>query len=177
MTNVVGFLLAASGNPNALLTTVLLPFMLIFVVLWGVLNMIKIFGNDPTSKKINLVISLVITIFAAFTDAWGIIATQLAAFSGQFAVVMFFVVFIIGVIMWAVGRSRGIYGEHVYPYNQKDFRNVKEIDKQLAKILKKLEEAKFRGDTAKIQVLGETYKKLKEQKDHMLDTMEFKRGY
>ena len=155
----MGFL--TPGDPNLLLTTVLLPFLLIFVILWGALNTFKLFD-----KKVNIVISLVITIFAAFTDAWGIIATQLAAYTGMFVYVMFFAVFIIGTILWAIGRTRSTYETHVtrgYSY-----KNLKELDKQLAKVAKKIQDARYDGDTAKEAVLSKTYSELDKKKDEIL---------
>lgn len=177
MSNIVSFLQASAGSTDILLTGVLLPFLLIFVVLWGMLNMIKIFGNDSTSKKINLVISLVITIFAAFTDAWGLIATQLARFTGQFAFVMFIVVFIIGAILWAIGRSRGIYRDHVYGQSVKDFGSLKELDKQIAKVGKKMMDAEYSGDDAKYDTYRKTWTQLNEKKKELMDKLAFKHGY
>lgn len=176
MTNVLGFLAQGTADPNLLLTTVLLPFLLIFVVLWGVLNLMNIFGKNDTGRKINIVLALVMTIFAAFTDAWGIIATQLAAFTGIFTYVMFIGVFIIGVILWAIGATRNAHSVH-WEKHKADLNNLKELDKQIIKVKRKYEEARFKGDTAKESVLRDTLSKLEERKEALHRELKYTSTY
>ncbi len=166
MPNVIFYLTDAARDPNTLLTTVLLPFLIIFVILWGVLNITKIFGTGPESKKINIILALGITIFAAFTDAWGIFATQLAAFTGVFVYIMFFVVFIIGTILWAIGRTRGIYEEHGTYF--KSYKDVVKIDKELGKLTKKFNELRRQGKDEQASHVYQTIAKLKERKDQLI---------
>lgn len=170
MSNVIYFLTAAASNPNSLLTAVLLPFLLIFVILWGILNVMKIFG--PEGRKINFIIALVITIFTAFTDAWGVVATQLAAFTGVFVYVMFFAVFILGTIFWAIGRSRNVYGEHVSGTGGTNLNSLKVLDKEIGKRMKKYKELKDQGRDKEAESLGETIIMLKKRREIMILGME-----
>lgn len=161
MSNVIYFLAAAATNPNSLLTNVLLPFLLIFVVLWGILNVIKIFGSE--GRKINIVVALVITIFAAFTDVWGLIVTQLAAFTGIFTYVVFIGVFILGVIFWAIGRGREGYSVAKGGLSRYD--TIKDIDKRLGKLYKKMEEERYKGNADMAASLGKEIEKLEDKRD------------
>lgn len=175
MANVIYFLTAAASNPNSLLTTVLLPFLLIFVILWGILNVMKIFG--PEGRKINFIIALVITIFVAFTDAWGVIATQLAVATGVFTYIMFFAVFILGTIFWAIGRTRGVYHEHILPYGMKNLNSIKDLDKQIGKVINDMHKAEYKGDFGKVEALSGTLKRLKERREEILTKAEHAQGY
>lgn len=166
--------LLTTSSPNDLLVYVLLPFLLIFTVIWGLLGMTKIFGTTPDSRKINIILAVVITIFAAFTDAWGIIATNLAAFTGQFAYVTFIVIFIAMVIMWAINRGRSAYEGVDWNKRSGDLNDLKELDKQIAKVLKKYNDARDRGDAAKEAVLGDTLRMLSERKKKMHEAAEWK---
>jgi uncharacterized membrane protein (DUF106 family) len=160
-------LLATAGtNPDLLLTNLLLPFILIFAILWGLLSTVRLFGDQ--SHKINLIIALVFTIAISLTDAWGFIATQLAIFSGVFTYIMFFAVFILVVILWAIGRTRTTLYEHVYAGGKIQYRNLKELDKHMAKIAREIQQAEYRGDKAKAAVLTQTYSELEKKKEMIL---------
>ena len=166
MTNVFDFL-TFNNDPNLLLTGVILPFVLIFAIIWGVLNMTRIFGNDHFARKINMVVAIVITFFTAFTDAWGLIATQLAAFSGVFVVVIFFALFIISAIMWAIGRGRDVYDTSDMGNVRKRFQSKKKIDKELDKLYRKLERAKIRGDENMAKEYSHDIFELRRRKDEL----------
>lgn len=173
MPNVIFYLSQASTNPNAFVLNVMLPFLLIFVIIWGMLRMIKIFGADATANKINLVIAFVITVFASFTDAWGVIV-GLAAGTGQFAYIMFFVVFVLGTIFWAIGRSRGIYMEHGVGGGT-HLNDIKKISKELSKLYNKYREAEYAGNQGKMKVIGDDIRKLEERKKFLYELEQNKR--
>jgi hypothetical protein len=166
MAGVFDILAQAQGNPNLLLTGVLIPFLLIFVVFWGMLNLIKIFGDGPVARKVNIIISLCVAILAGITPAWQVIV-GMAAFLGDFAWVSFFVVFIIASIFWLAGRSRSSYNENWKSISGSKVNSMIELDNQIAKVLKKLQEAEWRGDSAKVAALSDTLKKLNEKKEHL----------
>ena len=167
MVNVLGYL--TTNDPNVLLTTVMLPFLLIFVILWGALNTFKLFD-----RKVNIVIALVITIFAAFTDAWGLIATQLAAFTGVFVYVMFFAVFIIGTVIWAISRTRSIHEMHWSAGH--DYRSVKMIDKERGKLAKKYRELKEAGRDQEANAILSTIAMLDKKKEEIILGKQIQQG-
>lgn len=142
MANLIGLYQAALLDPNLMLTQIVLPFLLIFVILWGALNLTRMFGLGPDARKIYIVLALVITIFTAFTDAWGLIATQLAVATGVLAYVMFFAVFIIAIIIWAIQRTRGVYDMHSVS-GVKSYNDLKKIDKELGKLKKRWKEIQY----------------------------------
>lgn len=170
MANVIQLLNEGLRDPNLLLNNVLLPFLLIFAIVWGALSMTKLFN-----PRINMVIALVLTIITSMTDAWGIIATQLALFSGVFTYVIFFGLFIVLVIMWAIGKGKSGYDENIYGTTKKDFTNLKEIDKQIAKVHKKMLEAQYRGDKSKAGTYYETWNELTETKKKLIKKLENER--
>lgn len=160
-------LLATAGmNPEALLTHLLLPFLLIFAILWGLLSTVKLFGD--MSHKINLIIALVFTIAVALTDAWGFIATQLAVFTGVFVYIMFFALFIILVVIWAVGRGREAYTKNVIGTRYNDYNDVKQLDKVLGKLAKKYENLKYQGRDAEANEIGNTIIELRKKKEMLI---------
>lgn len=53
------------------LRDVILPFILVFGVLFGILQRVKIFGSDPGSKKFNVIISLVIGLMVVVPHVMG----------------------------------------------------------------------------------------------------------
>ena len=157
----------AQSNPNLLLMSVLLPFLLIFVVMWGMLNMIKIFGEGSTAKKVNIILSLCIAVLAGISPAWGII-TGLASFLGQFSWVAFVIVFIIGTILWMAGRTRGVYHDHwSSSYKPGNYDGLKNLDKEIARLRKKIQEVAY-SDPHKAEVMAETLHKLEKKKDSIL---------
>jgi uncharacterized membrane protein len=61
-------------------------------------------------RKINLVVSLIITILAATTPVFSTIATWIGQYSGYTALVAFFIVFVVGIGAWSFRRSREYLG-------------------------------------------------------------------
>lgn len=177
MAGILDVLVQAQSNPNLLLTGVLLPFLLIFVVFWGMLNMIKIFGDGPVARKVNIILSLCIALLAGITPAWQVI-TGMAAFLGDFAWGSFFVVFIIGSIFWVAGKSRSSYHDNWRSGGGGvNVNSMKDLDNQITKVLKKLQEAEWRGDSAKAAVLSDTLRKLNERKEDLHRKAQHMQGY
>lgn len=156
----------AQQDPNMLLMGVLLPFLLIFVVMWGMLNVVKIFGEGPVAKKVNIILSLCIAILAGISPAWSVI-TGMASFLGQFSWVAFVIVFVIGTILWMAGRTRGVYRDNWSAGSAKNFNNLKDLDNQIAKVLNKMQEAEYKGDMGKMSALTDTLRELNERKKNL----------
>lgn len=169
MPTALDLLQSAQSDPSVYLTGLLLPFMLVFVVVWGMLNLSKIFGDTPTGRKINMVVAVIIACFASISDAWGWIA-GLAAGTGQFAYIMFFAVFILMIILWAINRSRDTWnstraGGFGGPANYND---VARINKDIAKFKKKMVEARNRGKMHEAEEHFETIEKLEKRRDALI---------
>lgn len=81
-----------------------LPFILMFAIIYGLLRKAKIFGDDATAKRVDLVISLAASLFImVFTPAGGIaisLTTFLSnLFAGTLMVVLTILVFLIVLYM------------------------------------------------------------------------------
>lgn len=126
-----------AGEPSQLLHTVFLPFLVIFAIFWGVLSVMKIFG-----RKINIVLSLALTIIIASTDAFALISTYLAQYTAYTAIAAFTIVFIFGTVMWALRSGREIY------YKQVPTRELQNIRKKIAKLRDKYHKAPDREKPA-----------------------------
>jgi preprotein translocase subunit SecF len=90
-----------SLTPHQLFYELFLPFIIILVIFFGVLQMTRIFKQ----RKINLILSLAITALVSATPAFNIISTTLARYAGWTAIAAFFLVFIFGIITWGVRRG------------------------------------------------------------------------
>ena len=93
-----------SGIPSTFIYTLILPFIILFAIFWGLLSAMRIFGN-----KINTVLALALTLTLFFTGGFNIFTTFLFQSTTTLAVVVFILVFVFGIISWAVGRTRDIY--------------------------------------------------------------------
>ena len=92
--------------PSNFIYTLILPFIILFAIFWGLLSAMKIFSN-----KINTVLALALTMTLFFTGGFDIFTTFLFQSTTTLAAVVFVLVFVFGIISWAFGRSRDIYHE------------------------------------------------------------------
>ncbi len=93
--------------PWELINTFFIPFVVIFVMLWGILTAMGIFKN----KKINIVISLAMVLFLASTDIFPMVSQWMIQLGSMTAVAAFLLLFVGGVILWTINRGRDIYFE------------------------------------------------------------------
>jgi hypothetical protein len=100
-----------------------LPFLVIFAILFGALEGVKIFN-----RRINLVLSLALTIFAAYGGAFSFFSQYLLLLGPYTAFAAFILVFFVGVLIWAFGRGKEIYYESAAPHKKLEKLN-KEIEK------------------------------------------------
>jgi len=128
-----------------------LPFVILFAIVFGVLSAVRIFN-----KKINLVISVALTVLVVFTPQFTVFATYLTQLGGQFAIAAFFAVFGFGVLMWALGRGRDIV------YEQTGLTKDK-IIKKLEKHYRKYKDAREDGDREKMGAEEEEIKRLERE--------------
>lgn len=111
--------------------TFLLPFLILFAIVFAILTTLNIF-----KRKINIVVALGLTILASSTEQFTLFTLYLTQLGGQFALTAFFIVFILGVSMWALGRGREIYYEQLAPSGR-----LKKLYKDLEDEYKKLRRA------------------------------------
>jgi len=164
---ILDIIVQAQSNPNLLLTGVLLPFLLIFVVMWGMLNMIKIFGEGDVAKKVNIILALCVAILAGITPAWSTI-TGMAAFLGDFSWVAFVIVFIVGTILWMAGRTRSTYHDQwSSSYRPGTYDGLKNLDKEITRLKKEINKYAY-SDPHRAETLVVTLRHREEEKKNML---------
>jgi len=126
--------------------TFFVPFLILFCIFWGVLSAMRIFN-----KKVNLVLSIVITIGLSATDLFTYISTYLLSLGATFTVAAFFLIFFFGIIMWTFGKGKQIYRGAMAPADR-----LKNIDKEIAKVDKEIMKAKRRGKSKETMALFQT---------------------
>ncbi len=138
---------------DQLFTNFFLPFILIFAILWGLFSMISIFN-----RKINIILAIGITLLVANTEYFVLLSTTVFQYSGFAGVVVFGVVLIFGIIRWGFSR-----GEDIYDVSGHSRRKFEKLAKDKAKHVKKLAQARDRGDTAAVQAESEIIKKIDDE--------------
>jgi len=114
--------------PWELINTFFIPFVVIFVMLWGILTAMGIFKN----RKINIVISLGMVLFLASTDIFPMVSQWMIQLGSLTAVAAFLLLFVGGVIIWGIGRGQSIY------HGSNPYRALKKIDNEIAKLNRKI---------------------------------------
>jgi len=123
-------------TPYELGRNVLLPFVLVYIILWAILERMRVFG-----KRVNVILSLGISVLLATTPAYTIIAAYITQVSGSSMVIIFGILLVGGTLMWALGRGRGIYYEQVA------------IEKKIANLEKKIRKARRKGQRQTAEAL------------------------
>jgi len=138
-----------------LIYTVILPFVITFAVLWGVLEAIKLFN-----RKVNIVLALAITFVAAYGGLFTLLSTYFLQFGALFGVAAFVIVFVVGVIAWAFGRGKEFRYEFLRPEEKSQ-----KLGERIEKLYKELEKARDRGDEGKMRAIAEEIRKLELERD------------
>lgn len=119
----------AQLTPEQLIYQLFLPFILTLVIFFAALQMIGLF-----SRKINLILSLAITIMVATSPIFAWITNLITQFGAYTALGAFIAVFVIGIGAWTFKRSReyitGIGEEHS---------ELRRLYKERAKLEEKME--------------------------------------
>jgi hypothetical protein len=124
-------------TPSLAFQQVVLPFLLIFAIMWGILGSLAVF-----KKRINLTLSIILAILAILTPTFEIFATYLAMLGGQLSLILFILVFGFGVAMWALRGGRDIYYDNVAPGKK-----VEQLMKRKDELVRKAGEAQDAGKT------------------------------
>lgn len=133
---------------------VLLPFLIIFAITWGIISVLRVFN-----RRINLILSLALSVLVIFTPHFTLFANYIAQLGAQVALVAFGILFSFGVLMWMFGRGRDIFEEQIGTSKK-----VERLMKKRREYLKKAREADDRGDKRKAK---DYLKKAKEIEDEM----------
>ncbi len=149
------FEILTQSAPSELLYNFLLPFLLIFAILWGMLSAIKVFD-----KRINIVISLIITLLVANSTYFISLSQFIGQLGGYTALIAFGILFILGIGMYSFGKGSDIYSEHMPKW-----RKLKTIRQQKSELRKELQKAKDRGEREKMHSIYEQLKRLEEEED------------
>jgi len=131
----------------------LLPALIVFAILWALLNSVKVFN-----RKINTVLAAALTLMVAVTPQFTLFTAYIAQLGAQVAIAAFFLLFAFGTIVWALGRGRDIV------YEQTGLTKDK-INKLLAKYYKKYKEAKEEDNKGKMKAALDEIKRLEMERD------------
>ena len=128
-----------------------LPFLITLIIFFSILQLVGVFR-----RKTNLIVSLIITILASTTPVFATIATWIGQYSGYTALAAFFIVFVVGIGAWVFRRSREyVTGE------KEEHRDIRRLDKQIAKLEKKIREARDGGASKdRIRALEDEWERL-----------------
>jgi len=118
-------------STQELIFQIFLPFVLIFAILWGIISALRLFDN-----RVNLIISLVITILLASTEAFVTLTVFYTQLGASFVFLLFIGLFFVGGTMWALNRGKDIHHETSSPTKALD-----RINKHIGKLEHKYNEA------------------------------------
>jgi|SRR5439155_2452044 len=152
-----------SMSPSDLLFQVILPFIFLFAVLFGVLKEIKWFD-----KRINMMIALSSSLmaFGATTNAGApFLVIYIIPYFAYFAFGSFVVIFIVGVALYTKGR-----GEEIYHRTSSSSDKIEKLYNEKEKLLKKLADAQRSGDKVKVNTYLDMIK-AKDQEIEMKKTL------
>jgi hypothetical protein len=116
---------------EGLLYTFFLPFLIVFVIVWGILTGLRVFN-----RRINLVLAFALTIAAWYGGAFKWLSTYVINLGATVAIAAFVILFIVGAAMWAFGRGKEIYYETAAPGKK-----LEKLYKEREKILEKMRNA------------------------------------
>jgi hypothetical protein len=88
---------------------VILPFIAVFTVIYGLFKELRIFRHAP--NKVNIVLAFAMAMLLLPSGVLTFIVVNLYAFSAAFAAIVFGIVFMLGVVLWGVASSWGWYNQ------------------------------------------------------------------
>lgn len=126
-------------TPWDLINTFIIPFILIFAILWGILTGMRIFN-----KRINAVLALGLVLFLSSTNFFPMVSQWMIQLGSFVAVLAFLLLFIGGTVLWFISRSKEIY------YRTNPYKAMERIRKKMAKIDRKIAKAKDEHEKAEL---------------------------
>ncbi len=118
-----------SLTPNELFFELFLPFALTLVIFFAVLQMVRLFN-----RRINLIISTIVTIMIATTPLFAQMAVWISQFGSYTAMIAFIGLFVLGIGAWVFRKG----GEYVGDAIEAEM-NLKKLYKKRAKLLDEIE--------------------------------------
>jgi len=112
-----------------------LPFVLTFVIFWGLLEALRVFN-----RRINLVLALGITIAAGYGGLFAWLSSYMLTLGAYVGLAAFVIIFIVGAIVWALGR-----GEEIISPGRRAAKIREEIEKLYDKASRTNNESKRRA--------------------------------
>lgn len=88
---------------------VILPFIAVFTVIYGLLRELRIFRYAP--NKVNIVLAFAMAMLLLPSGVLTFVVVNLYAFGAAFGAIAFFVVFMIGIVFWGLATSWRMWGE------------------------------------------------------------------
>lgn len=113
---------------NTFIFQVLIPFIILFAIVWGLLEAIGKLGH-----KVNLVVAIGFALLAAYTNPF--ILTFIATLGSTVAIVLFGILFLFGIIRWGLSRGHDIYFETSSYKRQREYyeKELDKVNRELAK--------------------------------------------
>lgn len=150
------------GMPvDQLFQGLLLPVLIVFAILWALLNSIRVFD-----RKINTILAAALTIMAAMTPQFSLFTTYVAQLGTQVAIGAFALVFVVGAVAWALGRGKDIYYDHLSPSKR-----LEALVKKRGDYMEKMDKA---SDEGKDDEAAEWSRRIKEV-DNLIQVLSRKR--
>lgn len=115
-----------------LIFQVILPFIVVFAILWGALESLGTF-----SRRINLVLALSFTTGFAITDYFLWFSRYLINLGSFLVLAAFLALFGFGILRWMFGRGRDVYYE-----TGPDWKRIERINKEIVKLTEKMNRVK-----------------------------------
>ncbi len=103
-----------------------LPFTIVWVVFFALLEFIDVFKN----RKVNLILALAIALMMTTTPYCAVLTRNIPNLGSTLAVTIFIIVFIFGLIMWGIRRGVSLASD--------DFGDVEGTKRRLRRKLEKL---------------------------------------
>ncbi|RLI99067.1 MAG: hypothetical protein DRP00_00265 [Candidatus Aenigmatarchaeota archaeon] len=113
-----------------------LPFIFVFAIFFGILSLANVF-----SKKINIVISIIVALALAPTDFYPFITNYLLRLGAWIVLIAFVLIFVVGVALVTAGKGREIYRKTLSPTER-----LAQIEKENKKIDEKILKARKKGN-------------------------------
>lgn len=138
--------------PNALglVYTAFLPFIFIFALLFGALELVHLFG-----KKINLILALIFTFSTMATPVFGWFATILPLYGATAVFGVFIALFIVGTLIFGWRKGKDIYIEGGGKLSK-----IEHLRKKMGELQEKMQRE---GNEGKKRQLYEQIKKLEKE--------------
>ena len=147
------FEIFAQSDLQQLIYNFLLPFVFTFLILYSVIGLLKIF-----TKRIAAIITLIITVFFASTDAFVTFTTLMSQLTGGFAVATFFAILLFGIVQYSAGKGKK-WQEEFGTGEEK----LKSFNKRIAKLRERLEEADTEEEKDEIREEIDEWEKKRER--------------